>query len=124
MTREKLPWRRDAYTETIRHFTPDGNGQELIVTVGRFDNGRVAEVFVDVPYDKQKHMTALLGKDVSTLISIALQHGATVEELRSAMGRSEVNRLGRMVDMPHTIVGTVLDHMAKKQEPPARAEGS
>lgn len=122
--REKLPHRRDTDIETIAHVLPDGNAQELIVSVGHYEDGRAAEVFIDMPWDRQKHMTALLGKDVSTLISIALQHGATVEELRSAMGRSEVNRLGRMVDMPHTIVGTVLDHMAKKQEPPARAEGS
>lgn len=112
--RARLPARRAADTRVIHHVLPDGNQQELLITVGRYDDGRIGEVFIDLPYDKQKHMTALLGKDVATLISIALQYGAEVDELRAAMGRSEVNRMGKMVEMPHTILGTVLDALASE----------
>lgn len=114
MARERLPARRVAETIEIEHATNNGPTRVLAITVGRYDDGRVGEVFVEVPYQQQKFATALLGRDVATLISIALQHGASVEELRDAMGHSEVNRMGNLVDLPHTIVGTVLTALARE----------
>lgn len=52
---------------------------------------------------------------VATMLSIALQHGATVEELLAATGRSEVNEMGRAVERPHTLIGTVLAGLALQQ---------
>jgi hypothetical protein len=110
--RTRLPQRREADTREIAHITSQGDEQHLIISVGLGADGKPAEVFIEVPYQQRKFATALLGKDVATLISIALQHGADIEELRSAMGRSEINRMGTMVDLPHTIIGTVLDALA------------
>lgn len=93
---------------------PTGGQQELIITTGYYEDGSLGEVFIDLPYQQAKYATALLGKDAATLISIALQHGATVHELRAATGRSEVNHMGMMVEMPHTIIGTVLDALASE----------
>jgi hypothetical protein len=110
--RERLANKRAADTVDIVHVTPQGDQQPLTLSFGRYPDGRLAEVFVEVPYQQRKFATALLAKDVATLISIALQHGASVGELAAAMGRSEMNWLGKMVERPHTLCGTVLDAMA------------
>lgn len=116
MTRQRLDNRREADTFDVMHITPQGDEQPLTLSLGRHADGRVAEVFVEVPYQQRKFATALLGKDVATLISIALQHGATVEELHDAMGRSDMNRLGKIVEAPHTIIGTVLTAIVERTD--------
>lgn len=113
MSRERLPPRRQTETIEIIHKTPQGDEQSLTLSIGRQTDGRIAEVFVEVPYQQRKFATALLGKDLATLVSISLQHGAELSELNAAMGRSAVNRLGKMVEMPHTILGTILDELER-----------
>jgi hypothetical protein len=122
MTRTRLPNRREASTLDLVHITPQGDEQHLTISVG-FTGATVSEVFVDVPYQQRKFATALLGKDVATLISIALQHGASVKELSDAMGRSEMNRLGKIVEMPHTIIGTVLGELVAQERAEQDAGG-
>lgn len=114
MTRARLPFRRETDTIEIAHVTPDGVAQAFDISVGRYEDGKIAEVFVDVPYAQAKFASALLGKDVGTLISIALQHGAQLDELRAAMGRSDVNVMGRVEERPHTICGTILDALTRE----------
>lgn len=127
--RERMPQRREADTIDVEHIATDSLGntiaQDFTITLGRDAAGRIAEVFIDVPYQQRKFATALLGKDVATLISIALQHGSTVEELQAAMGRGEASRMGKIVEMPHTLIGTVLDALVAEQtSQPPRPEGN
>lgn len=127
--RERMPQRREADTIDVEHIATDSLGntiaQDFTITLGRHADGRIAEVFIDVPYQQRKFATALLGKDVATLISIALQHGSTVEELQAAMGRGEASRMGKIVEMPHTLIGTVLDALVAEQtSQPPRPEGN
>lgn len=114
MTRARLPNRRETTTIEIEHYTPQGDPQPLAISIGCYEDGTAAEVFVEVPYQLNRTFNALLGKDVATLISIALQHGASLEELQAAMGRGEINVMGEMVDRPHTLAGAVLDAMVKE----------
>ena len=120
--RERLPQRREANVVNIEHIATDSLGntiaQDFIISYGRKDDDRtkpIVEVFINVPFQQRKFANAFLAKDVATLISIALQHGATVEELRAAMGRGETSRMGEIVDMPHTLIGTVLDALANEK---------
>ena len=117
--RERLPPARETTTLDIEHVGQDSLGntiaQDFTISLSRYEDGRIAEVFIDVPYQQRKFATALLGKDVATLISIALQHGATIDELRAATGRGETSRMGRIIDAPHTLIGTVLDALAAEQ---------
>ena len=127
--RERMPQRREADTIDVEHIATDSLGntiaQDFTITLGRHADGRIAEVFIDVPYQQRKFATALLGKDVATLISIALQHGSTVEELQAAMGRGEASRMGKIVEMPHTLIGTVLDALVAEQiSQPPRPKGN
>jgi len=112
MTREHLPDRRAADTFPIFFVQRGGRVQELILTVGRYGDGRIAETFIELPYNDESPDMELLCKDLAVLLSIALQNGAGIEDLRVAMGRSEVNWMGRMRAMPHSIIGAVLDALA------------
>jgi hypothetical protein len=100
MTRERLPNRRAALTYTIPGPDPS-MAFEYDVSVG-FQGEAVREVFVSC----HKTTTAMdiAGRDIGTLISIALQYGAEVKELASAMCRDEGGA-------PQGIAGAVLDSM-------------
>lgn len=108
--REKLPSRRHADIYPVTHITPDGVEQEFILCVGRYDDGRPAECFVDIPWNgkAQMSLSVLAAKDAAVLISIALQHGVAIEEMRASVGKGDVARMGETVELPHTIIGTML----------------
>lgn len=117
--RERLPHRRECACIELEHVWSPATTQEtrepLLVTIGRYPDGRVGEVFIDSLAEargKLAQRTLDLHKDVAVLISIAMQHGASVDELRAAVGRGEVNVMGTMRSLPATIAGTVLDALA------------
>lgn len=119
--RLRLPDRRPSdLIEAVHVWSPATTQQviePLLLTVSRYDDGagRIGEVFIDGLEEgrgKVSDRTMALRQDVATLISIALQYGAPIDELRAAMARSEVNFMGRTRMMPHTIIGTVLDALA------------
>jgi len=62
-------------------------GAPYEVGFGRFEDGRLAEVFIDC---QAKGLTAISddAKDVAVLISIALQFGAPVEVIRDSLTRT------------------------------------
>lgn len=117
--RVRMPDRRTGEAIEIDHmWSPGTSGQivePLLITVGRFASGRIGEVFIDTPVHdgrKSSERQIALRNDIATLISIALQYGAPIEVLRAAMARADVNYMGTMKSMPHSIAGTVLDQLA------------
>lgn len=117
--RERLPDRRASEAVTITHVWSPATAQEihepLLVTLGRYEDGRVGEVFIEslaVAKGKLAQRTLDLQKDVAVLISIALQYGAPIEELLAAVGSSEINLMGKTQKLPATIAGTVLAALA------------
>jgi hypothetical protein len=70
------------------------------MTVGYFDNGRVGEVFLGTA--KAGSHIDHAAKDAAILVSLALQYGAPIEAICSAVLR---DHLGRAV----TPVGAALD---------------
>lgn len=121
--RVRLADRRSREAVPVEHvWAPGTEGEvleDMMVSIGRYESGRIGEVFIDYVRDegerKKSERTINFGHDIATLISIAIQFGAPVEVLRAGMGRSEVNRMGRMVSMPHTIIGSVLDAVAAEE---------
>lgn len=98
MTRHRLPDRRMAITFTM----PDPNPFSTLkydITAG-VDQGLIYEVFVSC----HKTTTAMdiAGRDIGKLISFALQHGASMDDLAAAMCRDEEGRA-------QGIAGAVLD---------------
>jgi hypothetical protein len=82
MTRARLPDRRDCELIDFAH-----GGRKWTACVGRFADGRPAEIFIEGPKDSP---LLALARDAAILASIALQHGATLATIRHALaGRDE-----------------------------------
>jgi hypothetical protein len=96
MERQRLPNRRAS--ETIGF---EFRGAAYAVTFSCFADGRLGEVFIDC---QAKGATPLDcdAKDVAVALSLALQHGAPVAEIRAALTRETDGR-------PVGVAGAVLD---------------
>lgn len=78
--RQRLPNRR--FSET---FDLEVSGQHYTATVGRFPDGRPAEIFLS--NGKAGSDTDTAARDAAIVCSIALQHGADIDTLRRALCR-------------------------------------
>ncbi len=80
------------------------------------DTPTIGEVFItyDQGLGRGSHQE-FTGKDVGKLISLALQAGVPLLQLRDAMDHSPVNRMGQATMMPHSLIGSILDTLAEEQ---------
>ena len=99
MPRERLPDRRQSVLLDLEH-----QGARYDLCVGLYQDGRPAEVFLSGA-KSGSDVDGLLA-DLGVLLSRALQHGDSIEELAAGMGR-----LGRG-EVPASIVGAILDRVA------------
>jgi hypothetical protein len=83
--RERLPNRRKAELLDFEH-----GGRRWTLTVGRFPDGRVAEIFLDAP---KASPIAEMAKEGALTASLALQHGAPLASLRRALAGREAGPL-------------------------------
>lgn len=98
MTRERLSNRRASET-----FEITAGGLNYRATVSRFDDGRVAEVFISNHKVGSQADTA--AKDSAVVCSIALQFGVPLEVIRRALMRDSQGR-------PNGPLGVALDLLA------------
>jgi len=96
MARTPLPNRRPATT-----FNFSVGGLAYVATIGRFPDGRVAEVFLSNP--KINSAADVNARDSAVACSIALQFGADLETIRKALCRDAHGRasgpLGAALDL-------------------------
>jgi hypothetical protein len=78
--RRRLPNRR--FNET---FSIEASGLPFTVTVARFDDGTLAEVFIS--NHKAGSHADIAARDSAVVASLALQHGVPVDVLRLALIR-------------------------------------
>jgi hypothetical protein len=104
--RTRLPQRRAHQLVDFEH-----GGQRYTAGIGRFEDGRLAEVFLNVPGRVGSAIEAM-ARDAATVASIALQYGAPPETLRRALTRNTDGTAGGPL-------GAVLDLMASGQREPA-----
>jgi hypothetical protein len=94
--RQRLPNRRGAET-----FDLEAGGLRYRATLGRFPDGRPAEIFLT--NTKMGSHSDTNARDAAVVASIALQYGAPLEVLRGALMRDEEGRpcgpLGVAVDL-------------------------
>jgi hypothetical protein len=83
--REHLPDRRGAEVVTFEHAK-----RRWTATFARHNDGRVAEVFIDA---ERVDPIADLARESAILASLALQHGASLDELRHALAGRDVGPL-------------------------------
>jgi len=100
MTRERLSNRRPALT-----FDLEVGGLRYTATVGRFPDGRIAEVFLN--NHKSNSAADVNARDAAIAFSFAVQHGADPDAIRRALSRdSRGNASGPL--------GAALDVIAKE----------
>ena len=85
MTRQRLPHRRLAET-----FELEVAGLRYVCTVGRFDDGRLAELFLS--NHKSNSTADTSARDSAIVFSIAVQYGADPEVIRRALSRNAQGR--------------------------------
>lgn len=85
MTRIKLPNRRGSTAFDFWH-----EGINYVATYSRYDDGRLAELFLDVqlPAHPGDSIDAM-AKDMATLVSIALQHGISEDEILASLSQEK-----------------------------------
>ena len=81
MSRRRLPNRRPAET-----FGIEVGGLNYVVSVGRFDDGSPAEIFISNGKAGSDSDTA--ARDSAVVASIALQYGVPAEVIRRALMRN------------------------------------
>lgn len=82
MAREPLPQRRRSTNATFRF-----RGQPVEIQMGFYEDGRLGEIFLNT-YTFGSEMDTMM-HDVAIVTSIALQHGATIEEIARSAARQE-----------------------------------
>ena len=98
-SRERLPNRRGSETFTLE--------QRYIASFSRFDDGRVAEIFLqDHKPGSQSDSNA---RDSAIAASLALQYGCPLDVLRRALLRDAQSRAS-------TPLGVALDFIAGQEE--------
>ena len=81
MVRERLPNRRFAETWNL-----EVAGQNYACTIGRFNDGRVGEIFLSSSL-KAGSAADTAARDAAIACSVALQFGADIEVIRRALCR-------------------------------------
>ena len=84
--RARLPNRRRAELFDFEHA-----GRKWTLTVGRFADGRVGEVFLDTP---KASAIGEIAADAAIAASVAFQHGAPLETVRHALADRRACPLG------------------------------
>lgn len=99
--RKTLPARRHAETTTISFA-----GERYHVTTGFYDNSQPGEVFINRVRDKAAAKIGIqldgVCRDSAVLLSLALQHGVSLETIQHAVTREEDGGAA-------TIVGAIVD---------------
>lgn len=101
--RKRLPNRHASETfdfEVQGHFGRPNHA--YTVNIGFYPNGKVGDVFLRHKSGKAGTDLDIATRELSIAISFALQHGATVEEMRAAFPRHGVEAegaLGKLFDL-------------------------
>jgi hypothetical protein len=102
--RRILPQRRAAETFEIAF---GGIDRTYAVSVGYYDDATIGEVFISG--GKSGQTVEAIARDGAVVLSLALQYGADIKNIRSAITRDESGA-------PSSIIGAVLDELVKAKE--------
>jgi len=97
-SRRRLANRRGAETFDFEHA-----GHRFSLTVGRFSDGKPAEIFLSS--SKPGSLIEAIARDAAVTVSIALQFGADLETIRGALTKDHDGG-------PATLLGAALDQRA------------
>src|SRR5262245_40454857 len=103
MTCRRLPNRRQSES-----FSLEVGALRYTATVSWFDDGRIAELFCS--NHKTGNQADTNARDAGILLSLALQHGADINDIRKALSRDSKGQAP-------SPVGAALDLLAEEQTP-------
>lgn len=101
MSRERLPNRRAALTDSVRWPIPDG--RKIHVTAGFTVDSRLLETFLRGG-GVVGSQTDFLLDDIAVLVSRLLQHSDTLPQVKAGLGRTPEG-------VPSSIIGAVVDKL-------------
>ena len=99
--RRTLPQRRRCETFEIAF---GGLDRRYAITVGYFDDGAIGEAFING--GKSGQAVEAIARDGAVILSLALQYGADLQNIKSAITRDEQGE-------PASIVGVVVDRLTE-----------
>ncbi|WP_166294356.1 hypothetical protein [Bradyrhizobium sp. 2S1] len=99
--RRTLPQRRRCETFEI---TFGGLVRSHTITLGFYEDGALGEVFING--GKRGEAVEAIARDGAVILSLALQYGAEIGNIRSAITRDEQGA-------PSSIVGAVVDQLSE-----------
>ena len=97
--RRPLPMRRRCETFQIAF---GGLAKRHTVSIGYYDDGTPGEVFIDG--GKSGELIEAIARDGAVILSMALQHGVSLDTISHALTRDSFNQ-------PTSIVGAVVDRL-------------
>ncbi len=98
--RHRLPDRRATYTFPVNFTNGSGVTFAFIASVGVFDDGGVAEVFLES--SKAASDVHSMAADAAIMFSIAMQYGTPLEVIRASMSRNSDGT-------PQSLFGALVD---------------
>lgn len=99
--RSRLPQRRSSETFTLAW---GGLQADHVFTIGRYKDGRIGEIFING--GKSGEQVQAIARDCAILVSLALQHGVSLESLAEPITRDASGNA-------QTVIGAVLDALVK-----------
>ena len=119
MTRQRLPDRRETRSIAVEHIWDPNTDRHFVETLrinySSLPNGQSIGEVVYEPDNARGTKTVNTNHDVCILISLALQWGVPLQEMRDAMLHHRVNMLGKDHMLAATQVGSILDALAREQ---------
>ncbi len=113
--RQKLPNRRNTWTQRVKITSPNGEMQTVYLSVGEYDNGLVGEIWVVVA----KAGSFLRGSldNLARMVSVSLQCGTPLEEVIGSLKGLSYPPEGKVEGSPFVQDCTsVADWIAKELE--------
>jgi hypothetical protein len=102
--RRNLPQRRASVNFDIAF---GGIDRKYQITAGFYSDGSIGEVFVNG--GKSGQDAEAIARDGAILLSLALQYGAELANIKSAITRDEKGK-------PSSIIGAVVDQLSQSRE--------
>ncbi len=119
MTRQRLPNRREAHSIEVTHVWDPNTQQEfherLRINFSSLPNGQAIGEVVYEPDNARGTKTVNTNHDACILISLALQWGVPLQEMRDSMLHHRISRLGVDRVLAVTQIGAILDALAREQ---------
>lgn len=106
--RQRLPFRREGYTQKVKI-----GGQSVYLRTGEYENGQLGEIFIDMHREGAAFRSLLNCFAIS--ISLGLQHGVPLEEFVDAFVFTKFEPSGMVTGNPHVKMSTsVIDYIFRE----------